>query len=114
VSYKYDIENGELTSLGCRVLFTTPTIARFDNRPLLEKLRDQSVMSELPDLKTVCLVRGEHDGFIHYDEFVREAESIPEHILDIFDGIISPHDVANLQFTSGSTGNPKAAMLTHQ
>jgi acyl-CoA synthetase (AMP-forming)/AMP-acid ligase II len=45
---------------------------------------------------------------------MQEAQSIPDHILDIFDGIISPHDVVNLQFTSGSTGNPKAAMLTHQ
>lgn len=54
------------------------------------------------------------NGFIQYEEFLQEAESIPEHILDIFDGVISPHDVANLQFTSGSTGNPKAAMLTHQ
>lgn len=27
---------------------------------------------------------------------------------------LNPHDVCNLQFTSGSTGNPKAAMLTHQ
>jgi long-subunit acyl-CoA synthetase (AMP-forming) len=27
---------------------------------------------------------------------------------------ISEHDVVNLQFTSGTTGSPKAAMLTHQ
>jgi acyl-CoA synthetase (AMP-forming)/AMP-acid ligase II len=80
----------------------------------LEKLGDENVMSGLPDLKTVCLIRGEHGSFIHYDDFIREGEGIPEHLLDIFDGIISPHDVANLQFTSGSTGNPKAAMLTHQ
>jgi acyl-CoA synthetase (AMP-forming)/AMP-acid ligase II len=43
-----------------------------------------------------------------------EGHAVPEQILDIFDGIISPHDVINLQFTSGSTGSPKAAMLTHQ
>ena len=51
---------------------------------------------------------------LQIDEFIKEAESIPHHILEIFDGIVSPYDVANLQFTSGSTGNPKAAMLTHQ
>jgi long-subunit acyl-CoA synthetase (AMP-forming) len=27
---------------------------------------------------------------------------------------LSEHDVVNLQFTSGTTGSPKAAMLTHQ
>ncbi|RYN71812.1 putative acyl-CoA synthetase [Alternaria alternata] len=97
----------------CRVLFTTPTIARFDNGPLLHKLSQPDVASTLPDLKTVCLIRGQHDSFISYSSLIEEAQYIPEHILDIFDGIISPYDVANLQFTSGSTGNPKAAMLTH-
>lgn len=96
----------------CRILFTTPTISRFDNGPLLDRLHEEDLDEALPDLKTVCLIRGSN-GFIGYEEFIQQAESIPEHILDIFDGIISPYDVANLQFTSGSTGNPKAAMLTH-
>lgn len=103
-----------LIFVGCSVLFTASTIARFDNRPLLERLKDEELHTVLPDLKTVCLIRGDDDAFIKYDEFIHEAESIPPHLLEIFDGIVSPHDVANLQFTSGSTGNPKAAMLTHQ
>jgi acyl-CoA synthetase (AMP-forming)/AMP-acid ligase II len=102
-----------LIHTGCRILFTTPTIARFDNGPLLDRLHEEDLHTVLPDLKSVCLIRGSN-GFIGYEEFVHEAQSIPEHILDIFDGVISPHDVVNLQFTSGSTGNPKAAMLTHQ
>ncbi|KAJ4371131.1 SIN component scaffold protein Sid4 [Neocucurbitaria cava] len=97
----------------CKILFTTPTISRFDNGPLLEKLHEEDLTSTLPELKTICVIRGEYSDFIKYDEFKQQAESIPNHILDIFDGIISPYDVANLQFTSGSTGNPKAAMLTH-
>jgi acyl-CoA synthetase (AMP-forming)/AMP-acid ligase II len=96
------------------MLFTSEQIGRFDNTPLLDRLSEVDLASKIPDLKTVCLIRGDSDDFIKYDEFVAGAESIPEHILDIFDGIISPHDVANLQFTSGSTSNPKAAMLTHQ
>jgi len=60
------------------------------------------------------MIRGRSGDFISYEDFIQEAGSIPEHILDIFDSIVSPYDVANLQFTSGSTGNPKAAMLTHQ
>jgi acyl-CoA synthetase (AMP-forming)/AMP-acid ligase II len=103
----------KLTTAECKILFTTPTIARFDNGPLLQRLQEEDIRTALPELKTVCLIRGDH-GFVGYEEFIRQAESIPEHILDIFDGIISPYDVANLQFTSGSTGNPKAAMLTHQ
>jgi acyl-CoA synthetase (AMP-forming)/AMP-acid ligase II len=81
---------------------------------LLEKLSSEDLSTTLPDLETVCLIRGSHGSFVKYDTFRQEADVIPAHILDIFDGIISPYDVANLQFTSGSTGNPKAAMLTHQ
>ena len=101
-------------STGCKILFTTLTIGKFDNGPLFSRLRDPETASTLPELKTVCLLRGDREGFVTYETLVNEAHSIPEHILDIFDGIISPHDVVNLQFTSGSTGNPKAAMLTHQ
>ncbi|EDU44801.1 short-chain-fatty-acid-CoA ligase [Pyrenophora tritici-repentis Pt-1C-BFP] len=96
----------------CQMLFTSPMIARFDNGPLLERLHEEDLHLSLPDLKAVCLVRG-NDGFIGYEEFIQEAQSIPDHILNILDCMISPYDVANLQFTSGSTGNPKAAMLTH-
>jgi mevalonyl-CoA ligase len=79
----------------------------------LKRLSDPSVNSSLPALEHVCLLQGKFSSFITYLDFLAFGDSIPENILDIFDGIISPHDVVNLQFTSGSTGNPKAAMLTH-
>ncbi|KAF2874350.1 hypothetical protein BDV95DRAFT_488564 [Massariosphaeria phaeospora] len=97
----------------CKILFTTPTIGRFDNAPLLSRLQDPDIDTSIPDLSIVCILRGHSDGFMSYEDMFHEGETIPEHMLDIFDGIISPFDVANLQFTSGSTGNPKAAMLTH-
>ncbi|KAF2635414.1 acetyl-CoA synthetase-like protein [Massarina eburnea CBS 473.64] len=98
----------------CRVLFTSDRIGRFDNTPLLRRLKEKDAETSIPDLKTVCLIRGDKtSGFFTYADFINQADSIPSHILDIFDGIISPYDVANLQFTSGSTGRPKAAMLTH-
>lgn len=98
------------------MLFTTPTIARFDNRPLLARLQSPDLQETIPDLKLTCLLRDANTvpGFPSYEDFYADGESIPSHILELFDGIISPHDVINLQFTSGSTGNPKAAMLTHQ
>jgi mevalonyl-CoA ligase len=84
--------------------------------PLLDFLSSQDTASVLPDLHITCLIRdaGLISNFPSYSEFISDSEGIPESLLDIFDGIISPYDVVNLQFTSGSTGNPKAAMLTHQ
>ncbi|PVI04078.1 acetyl-CoA synthetase-like protein [Periconia macrospinosa] len=97
----------------CNVLFTSQRIGRFDNTPLLERLKDPNLSSAIPDLKTVFLIRGDDESFVKYDQLVKEADPMPTHVLDIFDNIISPYDIANLQFTSGSTGRPKAAMLTH-
>jgi acyl-CoA synthetase (AMP-forming)/AMP-acid ligase II len=101
---------------GCKILFTTPTIGRFDNRPLLARINEPDFATAVPDLQATYVLRDSDlaPGFHTYSDFIADGESIPEHILEIFDGIISPHDVVNLQFTSGSTGNPKAAMLTHQ
>ncbi|KAF2706193.1 acetyl-CoA synthetase-like protein [Pleomassaria siparia CBS 279.74] len=107
-----EVENA-LKYTKCRILFTTPTIGSYNNAPLIARLQTPSTKASLPDLQTVCLIRGDVPGFVTYDHVMDEAQTIPEQILDIFDGIISPYDVVNLQFTSGSTGNPKAAMLTH-
>ncbi|KAF2468428.1 acetyl-CoA synthetase-like protein [Lindgomyces ingoldianus] len=104
---------GALRYTGCKILFTTPTIGRTDNMPLLLRLREFERGGEKLELKTVCLLRGDVEGCLRYEDMLAQAGQIPEQLLDIFDGIISPFDVVNLQFTSGSTGNPKAAMLTH-
>lgn len=41
------------------------------------------------------------------------ASTIPETKLSAIEATVSCHDVFNIQFTSGTTGAPKAAMLTH-
>ncbi|KAF2193547.1 acetyl-CoA synthetase-like protein [Zopfia rhizophila CBS 207.26] len=110
-TYTADEVQNALQHARIKFLFTTPTIGRFDNEPLLQRLG--SIDAESNDLKNVCLLRGNVPGFQYYEELLGEADAIPVQILDVFDGIISPMDVVNLQFTSGSTGNPKAAMLTH-
>ena len=102
------------TVTGCRILFTAPTIGRFDNTPLLSRLQESEIQLQIPDLKTICLFGDSTSEFIQYRDLLSEGDSVPPQLLDLFDDMISPFDVINLQFTSGSTGNPKAAMLTHQ
>jgi long-subunit acyl-CoA synthetase (AMP-forming) len=50
-----------------------------------------------------------------YAGFVSEGNSasMSESALKRAETTVQPTDVLNLQFTSGTTGAPKAAMLTH-
>lgn len=61
------------------------------------------------------MIRGTFNGFPTYTEIL---ENISTQVLDEdfqqARNLVDTHDVVNLQYTSGSTGNPKAAMLTHQ
>jgi long-subunit acyl-CoA synthetase (AMP-forming) len=71
----------------------------------------------IPSLKCVVLIRHAQqpagDYIYTYDEFLHGAARIPSETVDKLMSAIDPHDVCNFQYTSGTTGTPKAAMLTH-
>lgn len=96
-----------------------------DNTPLIKHLVPDldvasRIQSELvPSLKHVVVVdnsTGRYDGSLYkaltpYSSLVSDInadrEALPNQGL-------SPHDVVNIQFTSGTTSMPKAACLTHR
>ncbi|RHZ54430.1 hypothetical protein CDV55_103971 [Aspergillus turcosus] len=49
-----------------------------------------------------------------YEQVIQRGLPLPSHALQDREAELHSADVCNLQFTSGSTGNLKAAMLTHQ
>lgn len=57
-----------------------------------------------------------HDGIETYTQFLLRAQSIymTESGIAREEQAVKSTDVLNLQFTSGTTGMPKAAMLTHR
>ena len=62
-------------------------------------------------LENVIMLRHTLGGFMTYSDLKKEGKRLgPEPLERV---AVYPDDTVNLQFTSGSTGNPKAAMLTH-
>lgn len=64
-------------------------------------------------LERIIMLRDSSTGFTTYSDLKVEGRSLPSSVLDRARERIYPEDVCNLQYTSGSTGLPKAAMLTH-
>lgn len=92
--------------------------ARIGHRNLEEVLTElgprpkQNAISS--SLEEIVILRGHHNNFLTYNEVVDRGRSLAAHILQDREAELRSDDVCNLQFTSGSTGDPKAAMLTHQ
>lgn len=81
----------------------------------LVALSDKRVVQKLDDLQEVILLKSaDSSTFRTYQDFTKAGHMIDDHTLDSRLRSVDIHDVCNLQFTSGTTGNPKAAMLTHR
>ena len=96
-----------LNKVGCSVLVTA---ARFKTSDYIAMLREIGP-ERLPDLRlVVTLGDAAHDGCMRWADLARE----PDHAaLARAESALSVHDAINIQFTSGTTGLPKGATLTH-
>ncbi|PLB44516.1 long-chain-fatty-acid-CoA ligase [Aspergillus steynii IBT 23096] len=98
----------------CRLLFLTPRIGRHSLEDVLAKLGPQPKRKgSSTALEEIVILRGAYQNFGTYDGLVQRGLPLSTNALLDRQAELTPDDVCNLQFTSGSTGNPKAAMLTH-
>ena len=68
-----------------------------------------------PRLRHVVSIQSaKRSGMLSWDEFLARAGEVSEADLDRRTAESGPHDVVNIQYTSGTTGFPKGAMLTHR
>ncbi len=111
-----------LNKVGCRALLSAETFKSSDYLGMIRELApelDQATPGELhatrlPELRMV-IATGEtqHPGMLRFADVLAMGEGADLTALDAVTGSLQPDDAINIQFTSGTTGTPKGATLSH-
>jgi fatty-acyl-CoA synthase len=92
-----------LDQSGCRWLVAAPSFKTSDYRAMVDEVR-----GERADLEQVLFL-----GSPEWDAFLAAAGSVSDDALAAAEAPLAPGDPINIQYTSGTTGFPKGATLTH-
>jgi HIP---CoA ligase len=92
---------------GCKAIIMDPGIAGYS---FIEALRTEN----LPDL-TARIVFGPDDGgdILAWNAFMAKGDDIDDSALDARIASVTPDEIADIIFTSGTTGQPKGVPMTH-
>lgn len=83
-------------------------------KDIADPISESPRCAALPKLKRVILIRSNaQSGMMPYSQVAPLGESISDESLAQRQSSLDPHDVIQMQYTSGTTGFPKGVMLTH-
>ena len=68
---------------------------------------------DLPDLEGTILIEGESQAGTSWETFLARAKSVTPERAKARAAEVTPDDLSDFIFTSGTTGNPKAVMTAH-
>jgi fatty-acyl-CoA synthase len=110
-----------LRAVGCRALITA---ARFKTSDYIAMIRElvpelgsgsgELRGSRLPELRHVISIGdGSYAGCMAFDRVLEQGKQLGSQKLDSIAAAVQMDDAVNIQFTSGTTGLPKGATLSH-
>ena len=115
-----------LNKVGCKALVTMPQFKTSDYLGMVRELAPelqtcapgQLQSKRLPELRTVVWIdvagQGEDQaGMLRFSQLMAQGTPVDERI-DAIAATLKNTDPINIQFTSGTTGFPKGATLTHR
>jgi fatty-acyl-CoA synthase len=112
-----------LNKVGCRALIAAEQFKTSKYLEMLQTLAPELANAEpnalhaakLPELRTVIRMgEAKTPGMLNFgDVMARGREQLDTPKLDALEATLDAHEPINIQFTSGTTGNPKGATLTH-
>ena len=114
---EYLVKNSDLQTLCIINGFRDSDYVKMVNEliPELKECERGYLDSEkFPFLKNVVFIGPEkHRGMYNTAELILLGSQLEDDLLNSTKQLVSPHDVVNMQYTSGTTGFPKGVMLSH-
>jgi len=117
----YELEYA-LNKVQCKAIITASRFKSSDYLDMLEQLAPELATAQAGELQAARLphlrlvIRMGEDpraGMLNFGEVLQRGDSADPQVLAAVAAGLSPRDAINIQFTSGTTGNPKGATLTH-